>query len=126
MPNRSVFPLTRVAVGAALQLLRRFETGGSDVLTVWLKNEGANPMSAFELRARVCPEQRDAVAVKSANFAVEDFWSVASATTEPGSLAAGASALVPLNVALCDSVELWGQSSAGCTLAIAGGSYQEA
>lgn len=107
-----------VNVGAAATLLARYDVHGADILTLSVTNKGLNALSAFELRAVGAGENQPAVTIKSGGFSVPDIHSI-FATGEPASLAAGATALLYLNVSLLSAVEFWGQSSSGTLIAIA-------
>lgn len=108
-----------VTVGGTLTRIAQYDVEGADVLAVQLTNKGAGALNAFELRgAGVKSSAQTPLVLKAANFTVTDLH-VLFASTEPGSLAASAGALMYLNVTMLTSIELWAKSDGSSDLVVA-------
>lgn len=107
-----------VNVGASATLLARYEVQGAGILTLQLTNNGNAPLSGFEFRAVGAGDKQPAVPLKTSGFTEEDMH-ILWASSDPATLAAGATVMLYLNVALVKAVEFWASSGSGTTVAIA-------
>lgn len=91
------------------------QTGGIDVLSLQLTNNGANPLTGFAMLARVSADA-PFVPVKSSAWTTADSV-VLSATSDPATLTAGGSTILQLDVSGFDAVRFVATSASGTTLA---------
>jgi hypothetical protein len=118
---------TTVALTSTLAQIRSIDVATHSVLSLVIVNTGANPVTAFALEGKVTRYEQagttteglpdEYVTLKNSSFSTADFNVVAS-TGELTNLAAGASVMVHLNVALLDHIHLKAASTLGTTLSI--------
>jgi hypothetical protein len=113
------------AITSALADVAVYDVSQTGYIAVQVTNNGAAALSGFEFRGRVIgPLSRSHVMLRNSNFTTADLH-VMFASADLATLAAGASAIVYLNVGMLESVKFKASSAAPTSITIAVGAYEE-
>lgn len=120
-------PSRNYAVGTSLGDVGVFDVKGAAALSLQLTNAGSYPLTAFEVHGRVVgPDSSAHVPLKTSGYLVaSNDLLVIGATADPVALAAGASAVLYLDVSMLESIKIRAAAGTATTLAVAAGAYED-
>ena len=113
---RKLFSGNVTLAAAVSTTIGTFDVTECESVGIDLKNMGANALAAFELHGRASPDG-DFVPLATSAFGTSGWWT-RWASTEPATLAAGASALVQITVEELSNIRLIAKSTAGSQLKV--------